>query len=344
MEKSTFPNVKEIIKARAYHLGFCLCGITHLAPPVDYPRYQNWIQQGLHGKMSYLASEYHTRVRQNPQELAPWAKSLILFAWPYPLNPDTLNQPGGLVAGYVGQRDYHKVLPSILNQLIQETQKETGLSFQFKIVTDSAPVLERELASRAGLGWIGKNSCLISPKVGSAFLLAEVFVEIELEPDTPFTSDHCGTCQRCIEACPTQCIQPDRTLDASRCISTLTIENKGEIPEALLPAIGNHLFGCDVCQTVCPWNRFAQPAGEPPSYSSKQMVEMLEMDELTFHHKFQDHPISRAKHTGWLRNLCAVLGNLKVREALIPLKRLEQTSESILVKSSVQAAINRIKE
>lgn len=344
MEKSTFPNVKEIIKARAYSLGFCLCGFTHLAPPAGYPHYQNWIEQGQHGDMSYLASEFHTRMRQNPQELAPWAKSLVFVAWPYPLNRSSENVIAGQVAGYVGQKDYHEVLPALLSDLMRQVQAETGICFEYKVFTDSAPILERELANRAGLGWIGKNSCLISPSHGSAFLLAEIFVEIELEPDRPFSTDHCGTCQRCIQACPTHCIQPDRTLDASRCISTLTVENKTKIPADLVDSVGNHLFGCDVCQAVCPWNRFSMI--DPPvlSFSVNEMIEMLQMDESDFQIKFQAHPIRRAKLSGWLRNLSAILGNLKIREAMGALKHLARNSKYETVKIAANQALMKMEE
>ncbi len=344
MEKSTFPTLKEIIKARANNLGFCLCGFTSIAPPTGFARYQSWVERGQYGEMKYLASPYHLETRQNPQRLADWAKTLIFFAWPYSLNRNSQDSLSGQVAGYVGQADYHSLLPAKLTQLIQEVQAETGFSFQFKVFTDSAPILERELASRAGLGWIGKNSCLISPQHGSAFLLAEMFVEVELEPDAPFSTDHCGTCQRCIQACPTQCIQPDRTLDASRCISTLTIENKGDIPADLLPEIGNHLFGCDICQSVCPWNRFAEPSGQVTSFSSEEMTEMLFFEEREFQDRFGGHPINRAKHAGWLRNLCAVVGNLKIRDSLDPLNQLAQISDNEMVIIAARQAIRKIKE
>ncbi len=335
--------MRETIKARANNLGFCLCGFTDLKPPANFQRYQNWIERGLHGAMKYLASAYHLRSRQEPQNLVPWAKTLVIFAWPYPLNRSQSEAPGGQVAGYAGQQDYHLTLPAMLSAMMQEIQAQIEVPFQFKVFTDSAPILERELASRAGLGWIGKNSCLISPQCGSAFLLAEVFLDVELTPDTPFSSDLCGTCQRCVQACPTQCIQPDRTLDASRCISTLTIENKGEIPAERVPLLGNHLFGCDVCQSVCPWNRFALQSGQTLTYSAQEMTFMLQMDDEDFTNRFQDHPIRRAKLSGWLRNLCAVLANQKVQEALEALTRLSVSSPDEVVRLSARQAIQHIK-
>ncbi|MEA5079691.1 MAG: tRNA epoxyqueuosine(34) reductase QueG [Anaerolineaceae bacterium] len=336
--------LRETIKARANNLGFCLCGFTSLEPPANFPRYRSWIERELYGDMKYLASAFHLRSRQEPQSLVPWAKTLVFFAWPYALNRSRAEDSGGQVAGYACQQDYHLTLPSLLTGMLQEIKIQTKIPFQFKIFTDSAPILERELASRAGLGWIGKNSCLISPKQGSAFLLAEVFLDIELEPDLPFSTDQCGTCQRCVQACPTQCIQPDRTLDAHRCISTLTIENKGEIPADLAPLLGNHLFGCDICQAVCPWNRFAPQTGQALIFTPQEMIAMLTLDEEAFSARFQGHPILRAKKNGWLRNLCAVLGNQKVQEALDPLTMLSETSTNEVVKTSARLAIQKIKQ
>ncbi|MPM75943.1 Epoxyqueuosine reductase [bioreactor metagenome] len=344
MEMQASALLRETIKARANNLGFSLCGFTSIEPPANFPRYQSWIEGGFHGDMKYLASAYHLRSRQEPQSLVPWAKTLVFFAWPYALNRSHAEGSNGQVAGYACQQDYHLTLPSMLSSMMQEIQNQLTLPFQFKIFTDSAPILERELASRAGLGWIGKNSCLISPQQGSAFLLAEVFLDVELDPDPPFSTDHCGTCQRCIQACPTQCIQPDRTLDASRCISTLTIENKGEIPADLAPLLGNHLFGCDICQSVCPWNRFAPQMGQALSFTPQEMIAMLKLDEESFSVRFQDHPIRRTKLSGWLRNLCVVLGNQKVQEALDPLTRLVESSADAVVKTSAHLAIQKIKQ
>jgi epoxyqueuosine reductase len=344
MDMQASALLRETIKARANNLGFCLCGFTSLEPSANFSRYRSWIERGLHGDMKYLASAYHLRSRHEPQSLVPWAKTLVFFAWPYALNRSHAEDSVGQVAGYACQQDYHLTLPSLLTGMLQEIKTQTEIPFQFKIFTDSAPILERELASRAGLGWIGKNSCLISPQQGSAFLLAEVFLDVELDPDLPFSTDQCGTCQRCVQACPTQCIQPDRTLDARRCISTLTIENKGEIPADLAPLLGNHLFGCDICQAVCPWNRFAPQTGQALSFTPQEMIAMLMLDEEAFSARFQGHPILRAKTTGWLRNLCAVLGNQKVQEALGPLTMLSETSANEVVKTSARLAIQKIQQ
>src|SRR5512139_3833352 len=190
-------------------------------------------------------------------------------------------QPGGRVAAYAWGEDYHTVLTERLQQLVVFIETHLGSPFPYRIYTDTGPLLERELAQRAGLGWIGKNTCLINPQAGSYFLLGEVLLGVALEPDAPFIADRCGSCTRCLEACPTGCILPDRTIDARRCISYLTIELKGIIPVELRPAIGNWVFGCDICQEVCPWNqRFARTQGEAaftarPGLSTPRLVDEL---------------------------------------------------------------------
>lgn len=334
--------LKETIKARAINLGFSLCGVTNLEPTEQFPRYEEWLQHGFHGEMAYLASERHVEPRKDPQRIAPWAKSILVLGWPYALNRSDSSEPAGQIAGYASGEDYHTALPRLITALIEEVKKELGVNFDFQIFTDSAPILERELASRAGLGWIGKNSCLISPKSGSAFLLAEVFLDCELKVDTPFIADHCGTCQRCIQACPTQCIQPNRSIDAARCISTLTIENKGTIPDEFIPLIGNHLFGCDLCQSVCPWNHFALPAAEAASLSPAQMIDMLPMDEAEFKSYADGRAISRAKRRGWIRDLCAVLANLKAVAAIPTLQKLLQEEADPIIRDSAATALKRL--
>ena len=195
-------------------------------------------------------------------------------------------------------------------------EKILGRKIAYRAFTDSAPILERDLAQRAGLGWIGKNGCLIHPDLGSFFLLAEVFMDIELDVDQPFTADRCGSCHRCIEACPTRCIQSDRTIDSSRCISYLTIENKGPIPQELRPRLGNWIFGCDICQMVCPWNRL-RTGKDGEHITNEQVVQNglmtladeMDITEEGFRHEFSRSPILRAKRKGYLRNIAVALGN-----------------------------------
>jgi epoxyqueuosine reductase len=199
--------------------------------------------------------------------------------------------------------------------LVAFIEVQVGEPVSHRFYTDTSPILERELAQRAGLGWIGKNTCLIHPRMGSYFLLAEILLGIELEADQAFTPDHCGTCTRCLEACPTSCILPDRTIDASRCISYLTIELKGEIPDDLRSRTGNWIFGCDICQQVCPWNqRFAEERGDPafsarPGVPSPNLVDEVLLTQSAFSEKFKGSPVKRAKRRGYLRNVIVAIGN-----------------------------------
>jgi epoxyqueuosine reductase len=301
------------IKAEAYRLGFCLCGITTPDTLEGFPRYENWLASGKHAGMKYLSTDFHRNMRQNPRLLMPGASSILCLAFPYPLHtPTALEQKGTfLTAGYVGGRDYHLVLPEKLALLVERIETLCGTKVEHRIFTDSAPVLERELAARAGLGWIGKNSCLISPKVGSAFLLAEVFLNLALVPDTPYHEDRCGSCQRCVSACPTQCISPDRTIDARRCISYHTIENKEQIPQEIAAHTPPWLFGCDICQAVCPWNHNAAKDETSGTYTIAELMAFLEMDGEAFARKFHESAILRTRYSGWVRNVLINLASVE---------------------------------
>ena len=315
--------IKEILKAEALRLGFCLCGVTSNEPLQEFNRYENWLQANLHGDMQYLASERHHTLRQNPEWLVSWVKSIIVLAWPYLLNRSSTNSVSGQIAGYVGKEDYHAALPQKIQPITDLLHDLIGDSLQAQVFTDSSPILERELAVRAGLGWIGRNSCLISPKFGSSFLLAEVFVNFEILPDPPFEREHCGNCQRCIEACPTGCILPDHTLDARKCISTLTIENKSAIPFDLRKPIANRVFGCDICQTVCPWNHETAPITEDFStLTVNKMLEILSLLPEQFNQRFNGSALLRPKRRGLVRNCCIVLGNLHIEEAWSQLAKM----------------------
>ena len=226
--------------------------------------------------------------------------------------PDT---PRGRVAAYAWGDDYHLVIPKKLQALVTFIEEQLGQPIPNRYYTDTGPLLERDLAQRAGLGWIGKNTCLIAPQQGSYFFLAEILLGLELPPDPPFTLDHCGNCTRCIESCPTGCILPNRTMDARRCISYLTIENKNEIPPELRPLLQNWVFGCDICQMACPWNnRFAPLAGYPafaprPGIPNPVLAEDMALSAGEFNQKFKDSPVKRAKHRGYLRNILSVIDN-----------------------------------
>jgi epoxyqueuosine reductase len=231
--------------------------------------------------------------------------------------------------------------------LLDRLEAYSGRSIVYRIYTDTGPLLERELAQRAGLGWIGKNTCLIHPRQGSYFFLAEVLLDVGLVPDPPFVADHCGSCTRCLEACPTQCILPDRTLQADRCISYLTIEVKGDIPIELRSALGGWLFGCDVCQQVCPWNlRFAQPTADPafqplPWAQMARLQDFLQLDPATYRQGLRDSPLKRPRRSGLLRNAAVVAGNQGDPSLIPALRRLLEEPEP-KVRAHAAWALGRI--
>ncbi len=230
-----------------------------------------------------------------------------------------------------------------MKELVQFIEEQVGGPVKNRWYTDTGPILERDLAQRAGIGWIGKNTCLIHPRHGSYFLLSEILLDLPLEPDPPLTTDHCGTCTRCIDACPTDCILPDRTLDARRCISYLTIELKDDIPEELRGKIGNWVFGCDVCQQVCPWNRFAeegiQPSGKKTRF--RPLTDELLISKQEFNQRFKRSPVKRAKRRGYLRNVAVALGNTGDMHAL-PVLQNALNDEEPMVRKHAQWAIEEI--
>lgn len=311
----------EQVKRQAMALGFDLVAVTTPDPPQTFETYVRWIEQQRHGEMGYLASEQALNRRADPLLILPDCASILVlgmrYARPAQLpKPNTSgDRPCGRVAAYAWGEDYHTVLVERMQNLHRWLETRVGNPVPARWYTDTGPVLERDLAQRAGLGWIGKNTCLIRPGLGSYFFLAELLLGLQLTPDPPFMSDYCGSCRRCIEACPTACILPDRTLDARRCISYLTIELKGSIPVELRPQMGEWVFGCDVCQEVCPWNvRFAPPAGPPafaprPALSRPDLIAELELDAQAFNRKFKNSPVKRAKRRGYLRNVAVALGN-----------------------------------
>ena len=226
--------LKQLIKDKARQLGFFLAGATLPNPPPHYSTFEHWLAQGHHGNMNYLATEKARVRRANPREILPECKSILVLATPYdsplPLGEGLGVRAGVRVASYARAEDYHNIIPARMEELVRFIEEQVQRPIKNRYYTDTGPILERDLAQRAGIGWIGKNSCLINPKQGSYFFISEIFLDLELEPDTPFVTDHCGTCTRCITACPTDCILPNRTLDATRCISYLTIELKDDIP------------------------------------------------------------------------------------------------------------------
>jgi epoxyqueuosine reductase len=305
------------IKAQACKLGFDLVGVTPLAASDYGDYYEGWLAQGYAGEMAYLSRPDAIAKRRDPRRVLPEARSVVVVALNY-YQGETKSLADGLrgrVARYAWGDDYHDLMGVRLDELAAWIESQVGHAVAHRRYVDTGPLLERELAVRAGLGWFGKNTMLINPQLGSWLLLGELLLDLELNYDPSFTADHCGACTRCIQACPTACILPDRTLDASRCISYLTIEYRGaEFPADLRPLVGDWVFGCDVCQEVCPWNRFAHPTDEPafqprPALPRPGLSELLEMDDETFRRRFQGSPVKRAKLQGLQRNAAAALEN-----------------------------------
>ena len=349
----TSTELKERIKVQATQLGFVLAGVTTPDPPPHYTTFEHWLAQGHHGTMDYLASERSRARRRDPREIMPECKSILVLATPYSppsqtrvnrsASKDEADRLSGRIASYAWGKDYHDVLPARMKELVQFIEEKAGYQVKNRWYTDTGPLLERELAQRAGIGWIGKNTCLINPKHGSYFLLSEILLDLALEPDPASVTDHCGTCTRCIEACPTGCILPDRTIDATRCISYLTIELKDDIPVKLRDKIGNWVFGCDICQMVCPWNRFAEE-GDPAfgnRGSSQHLTEELSISGTEFSQRFKGTPVKRAKRRGYLRNVAVALGNTGDLHAL-PVLQNALNDEEPLVREHAQWAINKI--
>ena len=336
-------DLKQSIKDKARQLGFFLAGVTTPEPPLHYSTFENWLDQNHHGSMNYLADERSRIRRANPLEILPECNSILVLATPYSPPKETTNQIR--IAAYAQGSDYHDVLPARMKELVQFIEAQVGGPVKNRWYTDTGPILERDLAQRAGIGWIGKNTLLINPKQGSYFLLSEILLDVELEPDTPFVTDHCGTCTRCIAACPTQCILPNRTLDARHCISYLTIELKDDIPTELRDKIGDWAFGCDICQMVCPWNRFASQGDSAfdDNETPHALTEELTLTPQAFNSRFKRTPLARAKRRGYLRNVAVVLGNIGDMHAL-PVLQNALNDEEPMIREHAQWAIDKISQ
>jgi epoxyqueuosine reductase len=303
------------IRALAMEAGFQRFGISDVALGEDEAHLRDWLARGLHGSMDWMAR--HGDKRSRPGELVPGTVRVISVGLDYGQDADAAwaNLDDGqraYVARYALGRDYHKLMRQRLQKLADRIAEEVG-PFGHRVFVDSAPVLERALARNGGLGWIGKHTCLIDRDGGSWFFLGEVYVDLPLPVDEPATA-HCGTCRRCIDVCPTGAITAPYRLDARRCISYLTIEHEGAIDEDLRPLIGNRIFGCDDCQLVCPWNKFARRTDEPDfrarnDLDRASLAELFAWDEAEFLQRTEGSAIRRSGHARWLRNIAVALGN-----------------------------------
>ena len=296
------------IKAQAYALGFDLAGIARLGPVGTWPAFEQWLSRGLAGDMAWLRRD--AALRRDTRLPHRGARSAIVVAIDY-----GGRQPAGTLARYARGRDYHGVMKERLHALLKWLESETGSRVSGRPYVDTGPILERDLARLAGLGWFGKNTMLISPGRGSFLFLGALFVDLDLETDPPFPEEHCGTCRRCIDACPTAAIGAGGVLDATRCIAYLTIEKRGTIPRALRRSIGTLVYGCDICQDVCPWNvRFAREARDPDLTTgsleaSPDPIALLQMDAGGFQRRFGGTAVTRAGRQGLSRNAAVALGN-----------------------------------
>lgn len=343
------------IRGAAIDLGFTQVGFAPADRPVHADAYLQWIADGWHGEMAWMAREDSVRRRVAPEDALPGCRSIVVVSLQYGPIPGSRTDPDAgapIVATYAEGRDYHLIFEERLERLAAAIREAfADAEPATRTYVDYGPVLERDHAQRAGLGWIGKNSCLIHPRHGSYLFIGEVLTTASIPPDPPFTADRCGTCTRCIEACPTGAIKDGRLVDARLCISYLTIELKGRIPETLRPAIGSRVFGCDICQDVCPWNEGVDPANRTAFESWKDPVDraslvswtaaLIDMSDEEYRETYRSSPLGRPGREAMLRNLCVGLGNSGSADA-VPLLRCVLDRESALVREHANWALVRL--
>ncbi len=337
---------EERIKAEAHALGFELAGIAPATAVDGFDRLRDWLARGFAGDMDYLRR--HADARRHPSAVLPEVRSVVMVGMSY-APADKEDQAGpttGKVARYARGSDYHDVLRAKLNALLAWVQGEVP-GCHGRGVVDTAPLLERDFARRAGLGWFGKNTMLLDKRHGSYFLLGALLLDLELRPDPPHATSHCGTCTACLDACPTNAFVAPGVLDSRRCLSYLTIELKGDVPDELRPAMDEWLFGCDVCQEVCPWNRKAPPGKEPdlqarPDLIAVDLIELLGLSEEEFRRRFKGTALWRTRRRGLVRNAALILGNRGDAAALPALERLGNDAETV-IREAARWAIEQIR-
>ncbi|HWX23431.1 MAG TPA: tRNA epoxyqueuosine(34) reductase QueG [Vicinamibacteria bacterium] len=320
-------------KALALEVGFDIVGVAGPDPPRELAFFADWVGRGFAGEMAYLSTQVDRR--SDLRAAFPWARSLICVALQYdtPRPYSTEAQEDGWISRYAWGDDYHDVLGALLEKYLGTLQAEFG-SFRGKTYVDTGPIVERAYAAQAGIGAWGKNTCLLHPEHGSWFFLGEVVTDLVLAPDAPRT-DMCGSCRACLDACPTGALPAPYVLDSTRCISYLTIEVKGRIPEERREGLSRHVFGCDICQDVCPWNRKRRKEG-PAAFSAREglfapeLVALAELDDQAFAEMFRRSPLRRAKRRGFLRNVAVALGNSRNPHARGALGRLAEDSDPLV--------------
>ena len=336
--------MKEAIRQRAAELGFDDCRITTAASPQSAEKFQGWLAGKNHGELAWLERNADKRI--DPQKVLPGAKSVITLAASYQNSEFQIsNSKSGVIARYARFADYHDVLAEKLKLIAKFADELGGADTRSLWYVDTGPILERDFAQRAGLGFVGKHTNLISRRLGNWIFLAEILTTLELEPDAP-EKNHCGSCTRCISACPTKAITAPFQLDARRCISYLTIELKGSIPEEFRRAIGNRIYGCDDCLAVCPWNKFARAGNLMKPHAREDLtapdlLELLRLDGAEFKARFAGTPMLRTKRRGLLRNVCVALGNVGDESALPDLAKASNDHEPLIAEHA-RWAINEI--
>jgi epoxyqueuosine reductase len=333
-------HVKEQIRSYALSLGFAACGFTHAEALDCAPVFADWLRHGRHGLMDYLARTPERRTE--PRAAMPEAESVLVLAWPYPAPPpmrsDWRGMLRGRIAAYALGNDYHDVLGVKLGELAASMDAACGARTRWYV--DTGPLVEKDLARRAGLGWYGHNTNVLSRTGGSYFLLGCILTDARFEPDAPFTADHCGTCRACVPACPTGALDEGPTIDARKCISYLTIEHRGPIDEQLRAGLGSWIFGCDVCQQVCPWSPAADPGAS--DFLEPYLPDLLLIDTETFRQRYAHTAVARAKRRGLARNAAVVLGNTGNPEAVEPLAFALREHDEPLVRAHAAWSLGRI--
>lgn len=339
-------DVIDFVRERALSHGFSAVGFSPADELVeDGPRLDAWLQEGSAGKMGYMHN--HRAMRTNASILHPGAQTVISFIVPY--RPLVLQGRKARIAAYAHGVDYHELFRDKLYELLAELEEFLGFSVNGRAITDSAPLLERATARRAGLGWVGRSAMLIHPRRGTYTLLCELLIDLALHEETEAVRNHCGRCTACVDACPTGAIRGDGSIDARKCISYLTIELKGSIPRELRAPIGEQMFGCDICQAVCPWNRFADDVrfdalAPREALQSLDAIDMLRLDRQEFNQLFKGTALHRTKRRGLGRNAAVVLGNRRDDEALQALIEALHTHDEPLVREHVVWALTQFIE
>ncbi len=331
---------REILAVAARGAGLDLLGVAyplHLVAGPDLSFFHSWLEHGYHAALTYLTGE-RAEIRGDLERLLPGTRSVICLALNYnahlPYSNTVSDVTRAWISRYAWGEDYHRVLREKLEAFVAALRLRVATPFQARACVDTSPVLERALTRQTGVGWLGKNTCLINQRLGSWLFLGEVLTTLELEPDQP-AADRCGSCTRCIDACPTGAILEPRVLDSGRCISYWTIEAKGPIPDEMRAGIGRHVFGCDICQDVCPWNRKApistEAAFQPrPGLFNPPLEELAQISEEQFRELFRDSPIRRARYRGFLRNVCVAMGNSGDGKFIPELERLAAHPDELI--------------